>query len=498
MSPSEAREDRECDMTRHLCVSVTFLDVLFHGKGDSEESEWPPSPMRVYQALLAGSRTGCRERTWSNEKAEAFRWLEGRDAPRIIAPEARNGNGYTLFVPNNDSDRRFDRQERLSSKLVHPVILTGYGDCADAGPTVHYLWRIAENEWPTIQAHAEVLCREAEHLVALGWGIDQAVGTGRILNEGEVALLEGKEWRAWPYFRPGQRTLRVPIAGSLNQLEEAYKSFIDRVSDKEFHPPLKFNGFDSVAYLSAKSLPPRAYAAFEFPDGIGFRQSAANEVAAMVRSLACQLAKKDTHEFPGGSESFVAGHVNSAKLTPPRFSYLPLPTIGHRYADGMIRRVLIAEPFGEDGSHASWAESRLRNGLLKDIHGSERAALLEPRSSSRGVIDRYVRESRTWTSVTPIVLPGFDDCEYEKAVRLCFDALRQANLPVEGVQELSLRKAPYWPGALHPAQYRRPDYLRHRPTWHLKLVFREAVAGPLSIGAGRHCGLGVMAATVES
>lgn len=486
-------------MMRHLCMSVTFLDGLFHGKSDSGESEWPPSPMRVYQALLAGSRTGCRERTWSSRKAEAFRWLEGRDAPRIIAPEARTGNGYTLFVPNNDSDRRFDRQERLSSKFVRPVILTGSDDCADTGRTVHYLWRIAENEWPTAQAHAEALCKEAEHIVALGWGIDQAVGTGRILNEGEVALLEGKEWRAWPNFRPGQRTLRVPMPGSLNQLEETHNSFLNRVSGREFHPPLKFNRFDSVAYLSAKSFPPRAYAAFEFPDGIAFRQSAANEVAAMVRSLACEYAKKDAHVFPGGSDSFVAGHVNGAKATPPRFSYLPLPTVDHHHADGMIRRMLIAEPFGGDGSHARWAQSRLRNALVRDIHGRERAALHELwRPSSRGVIDRYVRESRTWTSVTPIVLPGFDDCEYEKAVRLCFDALRQASVPDEGVEELSLRKAPYWPGGLHPAHYRRPNYLRHLPAWHLKLVFREPITGPLSIGGGRHCGLGVMAAAVES
>ncbi|MER3462825.1 MAG: type I-U CRISPR-associated protein Cas5/Cas6, partial [Armatimonadota bacterium] len=45
-------------MTRHLCISVTPLDDLFHGKGDDDEPEWPPSPMRLFQALVAGSRTG--------------------------------------------------------------------------------------------------------------------------------------------------------------------------------------------------------------------------------------------------------------------------------------------------------------------------------------------------------------------------------------------------------------------------------------------------------
>jgi CRISPR-associated protein Csb2 len=60
-------------MTRQLCISVNFLDPLFHGKADGGESEWPPSPLRVFQALLASAHTGCRQRDWSDTKDEAFR-----------------------------------------------------------------------------------------------------------------------------------------------------------------------------------------------------------------------------------------------------------------------------------------------------------------------------------------------------------------------------------------------------------------------------------------
>jgi hypothetical protein len=28
---------------------------------------------------------------------------------------------------------------------------------------------------------------------------------------------------------------------------------------------------------------------------------------------------------------------------------------------------------------------------------------------------------------------------------------------------------------------------------HIRIIFEHSVAGPLSIGAGRHCGLGVLA-----
>ncbi len=40
-------------MIRYLCISATFLDGRFHGRRDGGESEWPPSPLRLFQALVA-------------------------------------------------------------------------------------------------------------------------------------------------------------------------------------------------------------------------------------------------------------------------------------------------------------------------------------------------------------------------------------------------------------------------------------------------------------
>lgn len=110
---------------------------------------------------------------------------------------------------------------------------------------------------------------------------------------------------------------------------------------------------------------------------------------------------------------------------------------------------------------------------------------------------------------TPVVLPGFDDFKGirdaeitrpTKAERLLFKCLVHAGIPLESVASVTLRKAPFWPGSQHPKHYYRPNYLadqRSRPGWHVRIVFHEPVAGPLSNGAGRHCGLGVFAATDE-
>ncbi|GIW43955.1 MAG: type I-U CRISPR-associated protein Cas5/Cas6 [Candidatus Binatia bacterium] len=470
--------------------------------------------MRLFQALVAGSCTGCRHGEWSEAKANAYRWLERRKPPIIIAPRARPAEGYTLFVPNNDSDTKFKRHERLTEKAVRPHRILN-----DGPATLHYLWDIAAEEWEQAHPLAKVLEAEARHLTTLGWGIDQAVAQGRILTESEARALGGQRWQPWDVPLSSRGKLRVPKSGSLDDLKRAYEAFRNRLS-MELPPgarePRVFGtrvylpvGAPRRAHAATVSLsppqkeekplgalPPRPHAAFELPEGVAFRAQDAARVAAMLRSLACRSAEEDTHAFPGGREVYVAGHVeHGTDVTPARFSYLPLPSIGHEHADGMIRRVLIAEPFGGDGVHARWAQQRLRNGTLRDDHGNERGVLLDLwRRSSRRVVDLYVRESQRWHSVTPVVLPGFDDGKYPKAEKLFLKAVAQAGIPMEAIESFTLRKAPFWPGATHPRHYFVPAYMRHYSRWHVAIHLWYPIPGPLALGAGRHVGLGLFAA----
>ena len=487
-------------MTRHLCITVHFLDPLYHGQGDGGKREWPPSPLRLFQALLAGARAGCRDREWSEVKAKALRWLEQRKPPVIVAPNAPPAPSYTLYVPNNDGDKKFDRQERLTSKFARPSRLGN-------GNAVHYLWLIDDGEWSEAQPHADLLCSEARHLFALGWGIDMAVAEGELLNSIQVAKLAGQRWNAWDgYDSPGDAGLRVPTHGTLENLLHVHESFLGSVDGNQYRPPQELQAFIKITYLPPGNLLPRPHAAFELrstqDNWWPFRQTEAVFVAAMIRHLTCNAAKSDEYEFPGGAQRYVAGHIDkSGAETNMRFSYLPLPTIGHQHADGMIRRVIITEPFGGGSEYAAWAGHRLRNAeLVPEKEGSYRpndterhAMLVEPQDEDT-VFSAYVRPSLTWSSVTPVILSGLDDCKQSKAERLFFKAMRQAGLPVEAVEDLTLRKAPFWPGSQHPRHYRRPRYLTHLPAWHACVRFRESISGPLAIGAGRHCGLGVFAA----
>jgi len=448
--------------------------------------------MRLFQALVAGMHAGCGDKELLQSKSDALHWLEDqKTSPIILAPTARQVSSYTYFVPDNVGDRKFDRQSRLIGKIVRPHRLVG-------GETMHYLWPIDDSEMAVAQQYAETLCKETRHLLALGWGIDQVIGNGRILTEIEVIALPGQRWRPIITYRPTTQTWRVPITGSLANLELVWRSFLRRVDGQEYHPPLKLTQFKMVSYINDNTLPPRSYAIFDLSEKVAFRQENVAKVAAMLRSVTIRCALQDTHKFPGGSGVYVAGHVGPQEQTPARFSYLPLPTIGHEHSDGLIRRLLVAEPFGGNGEEAQWVENRLQNATLRDEEGDERGALFSSwREESKRMVFRYVSNAREWCTVTPVILPGFDDGKYSKAEGLLNTAMRQANLPLKAVVEITMRKAPFWPGSKHPCQYFVPNYLQRLPRWHVRLVFNNPVPGPLAVGAGRHAGLGLFARIEE-
>src|SRR5580704_18046140 len=80
-----------------LCISVTFLMGRYHGE------EWPPSPARLYQALVAALMT-CGYREFEPVIEPALRWLEEQPAPRIRSCTSEQFGAYRIAVPNNDLD----------------------------------------------------------------------------------------------------------------------------------------------------------------------------------------------------------------------------------------------------------------------------------------------------------------------------------------------------------------------------------------------------------
>ncbi len=536
-------------MPSHLLISVTFLQPTCHarlGKEGTALNEWPPSPLRLFQAMVAGAAA-----RWASESApaltasapvEALKWLESLCAaspPAILAPRVTFGQAVPHYVPNNSADlvaAKWARGDLLATfedrtrKVFRPTHLLD-------GTSVHYLWPLNDAQAPDVRKHAAVIAAAARSIVALGWGIDAAIGDARIIDETEAIRLTGELWNPGGVGTP---RLRVPVPGTLDALIDRHTALLNRleVSQGEkligpdtmhrrrrgsprgvFHPVPPLRAFQSAAYHCASDLPQRLFAAFilrPLDRDTGYAAFAATRavcIAAMLRHAACRAAQADLDGRPGAWRTnewamrFVAGHGpegspkrRDKKDAHPRFSYLPLPSIGHRHADGMIRRVILAEPFGGDGRSAKWASRRLAGAILKDEDRGPVASLVsvEPDEAEFTKVFRLYAasahlESAVWTSATPVVLPGYDDMKAAKRERLLIDCLHHAGLDAAAIETIESRPASWLPHVPSNRRFERPAYLRNLPALHVRLRFREPIRGPISLGAGRHCGLGVFA-----
>src|ERR1700722_15040038 len=97
---------KECNMTSVLCLTLRFLDPepRFHGRGDDGEPEWPPSPLRLFQALGGPRASRRRENLFQESARPALQWLE-RIQPLIVTPQVSAERfGYRMYVPNNSGD----------------------------------------------------------------------------------------------------------------------------------------------------------------------------------------------------------------------------------------------------------------------------------------------------------------------------------------------------------------------------------------------------------
>src|SRR5690606_35743779 len=89
-------------MPSHLCLTIRFPTGTFHGRRDHGEPEWPPSPLRVFQALV---RSAADTRVLDGTHVQdALEWLSTLPPPEIAAPPVRYGTPRRVAVPNNDSD----------------------------------------------------------------------------------------------------------------------------------------------------------------------------------------------------------------------------------------------------------------------------------------------------------------------------------------------------------------------------------------------------------
>jgi CRISPR-associated protein Csb2 len=535
-------------MTAYFRITVHFLAPLSHGRGDAGEPEWPPSPLRVFQALVAASAARWNERRRVEFAAPALHWLERQPMPSISAPVGKRASAkYRLYVPDNIGDKVAGSWSRggtasiadyRTEKDVRATNLTGNNHA------VHYLWRVNDGD-PELDQHKDVLVAAAQSITHLGWGIDMVAANASVITDAEADALSGERWR--PCDDQSATGLRVPVEGTLDALVAKHSAFLNRLTPDGFIPVPPLSAFQVGRYQRATDPPQCFLAAFSLlrPDRTGFRPfdpaRRTTTVAAMMRYAAGD--EHITHALGWPEEkiaSFIRGHgeppgQSHLPVQGPRLAYIPLPSLEYRGGSdgsvvGSIRRALIAV-FGGQANQDLQQVARLLSGTpLIDEHTGSPVAILSKVPNTDEMVGRYTSESPTWATVTPLILPGHDDrgklrrrlfpvpggegsavdSREQKALlgkldhridHLIRKAIRQGGFSDELAQyaEIDWRKSGFWPGTQLATEYQFPNNLRRFRRLHVRISWRDRfgneikVPGPICLGGGRFNGLGLFA-----
>ena len=70
-----------------LCLTFRFLDPVpqYHGRNDDDDPEWPPSPLRLFQALVSASANHWRGNQFQEIARPALQWIEAIQ-PSVVSP----------------------------------------------------------------------------------------------------------------------------------------------------------------------------------------------------------------------------------------------------------------------------------------------------------------------------------------------------------------------------------------------------------------------------
>ena len=512
-------------MPRALLIAVRFHDGRFHGR-----PEWPPSPARLFQALVAAAAHGA---TIPQAEREALAWLERLDPPLVVAPPARLGQSFDNFVPNNDLDAKGGDPARVAEirapKWIRPHLF-------EPDARLLYLWPF-EGE----VAHARVIADLADRLYQLGRGIDMAWAAAQVLNlDDALAEIGSGTSRVYRPCKSGaEPTLPCPQPGSLQSLIERYKATGERFAVITEPAPTKKDPNQTKVVGQTFSQPPKPRfreIAYDSPPVrllFELRPADANanffawpltEVVRLVEIARDGAAKALGDALPDKAaciERVFIGRGATEADKASRIRILPLPSIGHVHAERSIRRLLVEVPpdcplSARDIAWAftAWVPHDRETGELSgwqlveiEAHPGERYAKM-PGHYGIGERAGYCH----WRTVTPAALPeraarrridparireeakkGSERlAEESRAAAAVCQALRHAGI-AKSADALRVQREPFEAKGAHAETFAPGTRFSRHALWHVEIAFAAPLAGPLVIGDGRYLGLGLMA-----
>ena len=446
-----------------LEISVRFLGGEYVSQTPGARSEWPPHPARLLYALIAAwYENGCRQ----NER-ELLEWLESQEAPRIVAPRDAPDETYEAWLPMN-SVPTWDKKggKRPTLPRARKVRASRYvGDAP-----VKFVWDVdvtAEHE-----GALRDLCRRctrlgsAESLVAM--------------HAGRRADLHGPAWRPSAF---GTTTLRTPMPG-----------IVDAIAASDILLPGRVLPCDWRAYRWSNSRRPGRMLTVGLTRG-NWPVEHAPALAARLRQTLVAVAEAERLSL----RPILDGRdEDGSPLRRSHLHFCPLPHVGFRGAIGSVLGVSFIFPPNTDESDRAYVERIIaawfaRGGELKA--GGERLLSFGPADSRRTLADeRWCRAATVWQTVVPMELPRhvarrreWNRNDWNRIPAEITLACSQAGLPPP--TEVEASNTAFAIGSPNARTVRGPH---RRPVVHARVLFPNAIEGPIVVGAGRHLGYGLM------
>ncbi len=480
-----------------LLFRLNLLHPLWHGAGD-----WPPSPFRLFQAMVAGAfggRWAAEDEETRDQRSAAFCWLERQQPPEIAAPPRSQCRQITSYVPNNDLDAVGGDPRRVkeipAEKVIRSVRL-------ESSQTFLYAWHFETGE-----AEAMLLCELVERLHTFGRGVDPAWARGEVMErESAEEVLAAHSVVARPSVNSDGNLLRCPDEGSLRSLVERHRATTTRLSRDSSSKKTLFRQPPMPHYRRVGYERASVRLLFEIRRSddlnrfVPVAQVKASLLTTTVRDEATKRLSNATEKYATLAERFVSGRDAGAADLDRRVRIVPLPTIGHPQASPSIRRVVVEVPpeCPLNRQDVEWAFLGL---MLPNEAGSAPAApaMLVP-ALSEDMLRYYGfgREFRRWRSVTPVALPaahgrprtgGERFISETEATSAVVNAVRHAGLDTV-VASVRMQREPFHAKGAPADAFESSRFagkLRH-----VEVAFQSPVRGPLVIGDGRFVGLGLM------
>ncbi len=459
-----------------LAVSVELLHGTFRGDPDGAANtgrlirgEWPPSPARLFAALVAADGTGERCRVTDGTELE---WLERLPPPDI---HAHTEPWHQVLQP------RYVVQHRgTASKSTHQEYVGRTGALIRPGvrvtprhPRVVYLWNTSPPE-PTLSA----LHRRASRIGYLGTA-DSPVRV-RVMSGVPEPPANAEAFLPDP---DGDLTINVAAPGDLRILDRMYEAWCEHGADigRAHYPALRHQAPYRSSSSAAPGETPAVVAWLRLDPAISGRR-----VSAVTELFKAAVLSKH-QEIHGEPPAVLHGHGFDGKGYEIA-RYLALPDVGFRRSRGRIHGLALWLPPGSDpvererSRDAALAVRRLA-GRSVDTTVSADDGEARPWAANP---KRWTASSQGWATAFPVLHERRGSLDLVEVSRWC----RHAGLPAP-VAFRALR-GPLVPGAvdLAPVEVNRPGQ-PGLPYSHVELRFAEPVRGPVVIGAGRQRGFGL-------